>query len=473
MEFFFAIVFLMVYYIRPQDWVPGMAGAEIIRPIIALWLFAIVLGRSRNSPLPGFLRTPHDWILVSYLAYIVFFGGASVFEAAPMLAFYGLTVQSLTTWPRLLKYLKFWTLALFLISALGVSSLYGFDPTNAQDNQFTQLGRLAIGTWLHDNPNSLGHSVIVVIPAALILYFWRGKFLDRFIMFPLLAAVAFYCAWLTQSKGAYLVGAAVLVLALILGKPRWLQILALSAALVVGVSALSFLPRMADMNNLSADEGVQGRLLAWEMAKSTEEHNHTGIGWREFVAYIPWKEGNQYLIIPKGTHSSYIQVAADLGRYGLFLYIAGLWCALHTLIVFKTSDTAQERCRRVLLVFLVANLISGWMINRQYHTEYFLLIASSAALHRLRKGEELAEAAATASPDTNARPEPAEILGQLPKKLRSAWAQRETPAFTVSKGTLPNRLKPLWNRFGAFDIGLSAAITWLTFLTWDYVLKNL
>jgi len=479
MEFFFAIVFLLVYYLRPQDWVPGMAGMELVRPIVALWLFSIVLGRSRNSPLTGFVRTPHDVILLAYLAYIVFFGGASLMEAAPMLAFYALTLQSVNTWPRLLKYLKYWTGALFLIALTGVLSFYGIDPTGAQDNEFTQLGRLAIGTWLHDNPNALGHSIIVVIPASLVLYFWKGNMANRFLVFPLFAGIAFYCAWHTQSKGAYLAGASVLVVALILGKPRWLQIIALSATLIVGVSALSFLPRMADMNNLRADEGVQGRLLAWEMAKTAEERDNTGVGWRQFIAYIPWKQGNQTLIVPKGTHSSYIQIAADLGRYGLFLYLAGLWCALHTLIVFKSTEPDQERCRRVLLVFLVANLISGWMINRQYHTEYFLLIATSAALHRLKKGEEVA-VEEPAKPGETASPAPKSIsaaalsaLSALPKSVKAAWERKENPAFSLAKRAAFPLGKPLWNRFGFLDFGLSAVMTWLTFLTWDYVLKNL
>jgi hypothetical protein len=479
MEFFFAIVFLLVYYIRPQDWVPGMAGAEIIRPIVALWLFSIVLARSRNSPLIGFLRTPHDVIICAYLAYIVFFGGAPVMETVPMLAFYALTVQSLNTWPRLLKYLKIWTLALFLISLLGVLSFYGFDPTGAQANAFTQMGRLAIGTWLHDNPNALGHSIVVVIPASFVLYFWKENMAKRFLIFPLFSFIAFYCAWQTQSKGAYLVGASALIIAMILGKPKWLQAIVLSATLIVGVSALSFLPRMSDMNNLRADEGVQGRLLAWEMAKTAEEQDHTGIGWRQFIAYIPWKEGNKTLIVPKGTHSSYIQVAADLGRYGLFFYLAGIWCAFHTLLFFKTTDPDQERCRRVLLVFLIANLISGWMINRSYHTEYFLLIAASAAMHRLKKSEELPVTAPEPAPiPASATPAPMtasalSALTKLPASVRAAWERKERPAFSLEKGSSSQLGRPFWNRFGIFDFGLSMVMTWLTFATWDYVLKNL
>lgn len=477
MEFLFAILFLLVYYLRPQDWVPGMAGVQIVQPLALFWILALLVGRSRPSPLSGLFRTPHDWVLVAYLLYIVWFANGSLSGVLPFLAFYLLTVQSVNTWSRMLGYLTAWNGSLFAVAALGVLSTVGFDPTGAQENEFTQSGRLALGTWLHDNPNSLGHSIVVVLPAAYLLLFWKGSMTGRLLWFPLFAGAAFYCAWLTQSKGAYLVGGTLVVLAFILGKPKWLQITAIAAALVVGVSALSFLPRMSDMNNLRGDEGVQGRLLAWEMAKTAEENHPTGVGWQEFIALIPWKEGNYYLIVPKATHSSYVQVGADLGRYGLFLYLAGIWCCLHTLLVFKSSDNTQERCRRVLLVLVLANVISGWMINRQYHTEYFLLIAATAALHRLKKAEEFAsaqdEVAVPSAPDRpSGTSKPVLLLRESAETLQDAWRQPATPAFVPAHP--PSRLRnPLWNRFGVLDLATCLGLTWLTFWTWDYILKNL
>ncbi len=467
MEFFFAVLFLLIYYIRPQDWVPGMAGFELVRPVVGLWLITLLIGKSRPSPLAGFARTPHDWIMMSYLGYIVFFGGGTIMGVIPLLAFYILTVHSVNSWPRMLRYLTFWNGALVTIALIGVLSTVGFDLTGAQENFYTQLGRLAIGTWLHDNPNALAHSVVVAIPGCFLLYFWKGSMAKRFVIFPAMAAIVFYCAWMTQSKGGYLVGAPLVVLTFVIGKPKWLQLTAISAALIIGVSALSFLPRMSDMNNLRADEGVQGRLLAWEMAKTAEENHHTGVGWRQFIAMIPWQEGNRFLIVPKGTHSSYVQVGADLGRYGLFLYLAGIWCALHTLLAFKSSDTTQERCRRILLVFVIANLISGWMINRQYHTEYFLLIAAAAAMHRLAKAEEQTTEASVSAEENS--PNGRELP---PKQVKRAWENRNTPAFQPrADRTIP--VKPLWNRFGLLDLTICVGLTWLTLWTWDYVLKNI
>lgn len=477
MEFFFAILFLLFYYIRPQDWVPGLEGAELIKPIIGAWLLVLVASRSRPSPLSGILRTPHDWIMILYLGFIVFFADGSIMAVLPFLAFYLLTVQSVNSWPRLLSYLKYWNGALITLAAAGVLSYYGIDPTGAQDLWYTEMGRLAIGTWMHDNPNALGHSIVVAIPLSFVLFFWKGSAISRFLVFPLIAATVFYCAWETQSKGAYLIGGALVVLAFILGKPKWLQVTAISAALIVGVSALSFLPRMSEMGDLSADEGVQGRLLAWEMARTTVERNEFGVGWNKFIAHIQWKEGNRTLIIPKATHSSYVQVAADLGKWGLFLYLAGIWACIHTLLLTKTTNIAEERCRRALMVVVIANVLSGWMINREYHTEYFLMIAVTAAMHRLRKGDELAVVESRQTPpDSSLSPgstkDPAAAVPIL-ATVKEAWENRAPLAFEPETAGEVVARKPLWNRFGLFDLGCSAALTWLTFQAWDYFMRSI
>jgi len=468
MEFFFAVFFLLFYYIRPQDWIPSLSGVGLIKPIIALWFFALVAVRSRPSPLPGLARTPHDWAMFAYLAYIVFFADAGIMAVLPLLSFYMLTVQSLNTWDRLKRYLKFWNGALIVIASFAVLTKFGIDITSAENNHFTQMGRMAINTWLHDNPNALGHSVVVAIPASYLLYFWKQGFTSRWVVFPILAGIAFYCAWLTQSKGAYLVGGATVVMAFVIGKPKWLQAIALSAAILGGIPALSFLPRMSEMGDLRSDEGVQGRLLAWEMAKTAEGNNPTGVGWNQFVAYIPWVEGTNHMIVTKATHSSYVQIGADLGRYGLFLYIAAIWCAVHTLLVTKSADDTQERCRRVLLIFLIANVVSGWMINRQYHTEYFLLIAGAAAMHRLRKAEELAKLGTPEETDEKPGLSPKTLV----EELRKAWTRKETPAFIARPSESLQKSKPLWHRFGSLDLACSVGLTWLTLRLWTYVLEN-
>ena len=477
MEFFFAVFFLLFYYLRPQDWVPGFIGLNIVKPIIAIWLGALFAGRSLPSPLPGVLRTPHDWLILSYFVYVVWNAPDSTetFKGfLPLVAFFALTVQSLNSWTRLQTYLKWWTIALAVLALLGVLIPLGIDPTGGKDYTM-QFGRLALGTWLHDNPNALGHSVIVAVPASYFVFFWRGNAFGRWVVFPIITAIACWCVYLTESKGSFLVGGALVASIFIVGRPRIVQIAALATAMVLGVGALSFLPRMSQMSDLSAEQGVQGRLMTWEVARTESKLHATGAGWKQFVALIDVKgwDGEMIYDMPKATHSSYVQIAADLGRYGLFFYLAGFWCVFRTLLKFRPADETEDRCRRVLWVLLISTLISGWMINREYHTEYFLLVAAAGALHRLAKGRELellnaasSEVPKSESPET-----------QSPELIPSSEPVREigSSALSISDSTVKEGLpaKPLWNRFGLLDFGACIGLTWLTFWVWDYILENI
>ncbi|QTN31996.1 O-antigen ligase family protein [Akkermansiaceae bacterium] len=470
MEFVLAVFFLLFYFLRPQDWMPGLIGLTLIKPIIAVWLGVLLANRSLASPLPGVLRTPHDWVMLTYLVYVVFTAPNSMSSLTgflPLVAFYALTVQSLNSWQRLLSYLRWWTIALVILALMAVLIPYGIDITGGKGYTERFVGRLSLGTWLHNNPNALAHSAVVAIPVSYLLFFWRGTSLGKWLLFPLCAGLAYWCVYQTESKGAFLVGGIILVSVFVIGRPKYVQIGALVVALTLGVGALNFLPRMSQMGDLSSDEGVQGRLLAWDMARGISKTRATGAGWQEFVALIDWKEGNTTIHdIPKATHSSYVQVGADLGRYGLLIYVAGLWCALHTLLRFRPADDDQDRCRRILGVLLLATAVSGWMINRQYHAEYFLLIAAVAALHRLRKGEELAKE----TPDPSPEADVANLSGGLPP-LRVASAQ--TPAFSTRKDDAEAPEKPFWNRLGVIDVVACIALTSLVFWVWDYILINI
>lgn len=476
MEFFFAVFFLLFYYLRPQDWVPGLIGLNLVKPIIFAWLVVILAGRSRISSFPGILKTPHDWIILTYYVYVVWTAPdlmAALKGFLPYVAFYFLTVQSLNTWPRLISYFKWWAIALVVLAVFAVLIPLGVDLTGGQEVTDTMEGRLSLGTWQHNNPNALGHTVIVLIPASYFLFFWRGTVLGRLVVFPIIAALAFWCVYLTESKGAFTVGGIMVVSLCIVGRPWFVKIGAIVIALTVGIGALSFLPRMSQMSDLSSDEGVQGRLMAWEMARGISETHATGVGWDQFTAIIPWKEGNRVLYVPKATHSSYVQIGADLGRYGLFIYLASLWCVAHTLLSFRPRNDIEDRCRRLLWILLISTLASGWMINRQYHTEHFLLLAAAAALHRLRKGEEV-----VISPNPNTLSLDTELSNT--QTAEQVFEPASHGGITAVNSVLPDNadndeqpVKLLWNKFGLLDIGICIGLTWLTFWVWDYILKNI
>lgn len=494
MELRLAIFFVFLYYIRPQDWVAGMAGFNIMRPMIAIWFLAMWSNRERTEP-RRVMVTPHDWLMLIYMGYVVWTSPDSngTFKGFfPLVVFYAFTVQSLTSWEAVLSYLKGWNYMLLGLAGMAVASLYGFDLTGAAFFTEQNLGRLCIGTWMHDNPNALGHSVIAILPLSFLLYFWRGNFMGRFVIFPAHCALAFYCVYETESKGAFLVGGGLFVLLFVVGRPLIVKLFAVAFAATMGVSALAFLPRMSDMGNLRADEGVQGRLMAWEIARTTVDSYATGVGWKQFVAYINWFGVTE----KKATHAAYVKVAADLGIYGLALYLAGIWASFRSAVSvfrFTREDETQERCRRIVLVLIAGYVASSWMINREYHTEYFLIIALAGALHRLSLQQEADEA----EEDEHEEKENAEALDQavgeavdgdvtvdaprgavpvpVPAPGVRVVGERVLPALpdlpTEEEAAPPQ--KKLWNRLAWSDVAACAALTWLVIYVWDYILKNL
>jgi hypothetical protein len=464
-SFRFALLFLAIYYIRPQDWVPGLAGFNIVRPIMLLWIVALVVGRSR-SPLQGWLRTPHDWAMLFLYSYVAWNAPSEAGAKMGMLSlvvFYYLTTHALSTWERVLGYLKVWNVLLLILAAFGVLLTLGLDITKGQEMTDYYQGRVSLGTWMANNPNALGHTVVVAIPLSYLLYFWRGSATGRLILFPLCVALVGWCAWETESKGAFLVGGILSAMLFVVGRPRWMQIFVIIASFSVGMGALKFLPRMEKMGDLRSDDGVQGRLMAWEMAQTAMELNPTGVGWRQFVALVDWQDGNYWHYAdPKSTHSSIVQIGADLGKYGLFIWLLVIWTGLRTLIFFKARNDTEERCRRATMLMLTAYLISGWMINREYHTEYYLLVALAASIHRLNIARSLESYRVETENAPAISPWSVPIINYINQPERANESIRAQ-----------SKARHLWNKINLVDITMAIIATWTVIEIWDYILKNL
>lgn len=461
--------FLFLYFIRPQDWMGGLIGVNIIKPLILIWIAALMV-RKEKSPVRGLLSTPHDWVILIYFSYVVWNAPDSTdaFKSfLPVVIFYVFTVQSLTDWTRVFTFLKTWNFMVVTVAAIGVASLYGLDLTGAKDMTAQNFGRLAIGTWMCDNPNALAHTVVVAIPLSYFLFFWRGGVNGRTVYFPACAVLVAMCMFYTESKGSFLVGGGLVVLIFVIGRPLAIKLFAISTAAVLGVSSLSFLPRMSTMGSLNSEEGVMGRLMAWRIARDVLDTKSTGEGWQQFVAMINW-EGE---LIPKSTHSSYVHVGADLGLYGLFLFVAGLWAAGRTMVVvypITLVDDVRERCRRSGLVLLSAYAVSSWMINRQYHTEYFLLIAVAAAMHRLCQAEVVLAKAESADV---VQSEEVSANVSLSMQVKDDQCLPAVAVSEVEGDAEENR--PFWRRLDLIDLAGCVGLTWLVLAIWDYVLETM
>lgn len=461
-----ALLFLALYYIRPQDWVPGMAGFNIIRPVMLMWGMAM-LGEGIQSPLRGFFRTPHDWAMLIFYGYVVWTAPAQAGAGMGLFSvviFYYLTTQSLSSWRKLLGYLRVWTWLLIIIALFGVLQTVGVDITGGREITEFGRGRLALGTWTCNNANALGHTVAAAMPLSYLMLFWRSSLFSRIVLFPAAITVIVACAWHTQSKGSFLVGAGLSVLIFVVGRPKWVQILVLAAAMTGGVGALSFMPRMKSMDNLRSEEGVVGRLMAWENAHQTMDRNTTGAGWRQFESWISFVDkSGRFVTEPKSTHSSYVQIGADLGRPGIYLWLLILFCTFRCVAFYKSEDDVQERCRRSVLLILIAYMISSWMINREYHTEYYLIAAIGAAFHRLVIANSIRPVSKAGAED-EVEAAPKNLEWKLPAYEQASW---------LNPGDATTVTRKLWMSLDWKDFLAAGVGTWVVLYIWDYVLRSL
>jgi len=476
-----AVIFLFVYFVRPQDWVPGLSGFNIVRPIMALGLISLFIREPRITR-KEFFSTPIDYLLVVFLLYIAFtaedFVG-TVKELFPFFAFYFVTKLALTDSTKLARYLGYWLFCLVLIAIAGLLTNAGVDFTHASDRIAKFNNRLVVNTWLLNNPNSLGHAVILGLPLSYLLLWWKRHPGAKLLAIGC-SALAFQCAYYTESKGAFLVGAATLVASFTFGRPIFFQIIIFVIAGTIGVGGLMFLPRMTEMNNLRADEGVLGRLMAWEAAKTAYENNPTGVGWKQFIAVLKW-EGET---LTKATHSSFVKVGADLGRPGLFLYLCMLCCGLRALFQYKGLDEDAERCRRSIFLLVASIFASGWLIDHPYHTEYFLILAAASAyMHlslRLREpasAPELDEAATTA-PQTQPLLQITANLSNSPatvgNALQAETDERFVPGLQPPRKETTSNRKSFWQRYSIIiDLLLGYVALKAVLWFWSYILETL
>ena len=166
MDFVSVILFLVIYYIRPHEWIHPLA---ILQPVKLVMAFALVAMFTRRGgvTLRDMFRTPHDWMMLFYFLWIVGSSG-SVFETVKnsysLYIFYLVAVQAFTSTERIQRFLNWWAIMILIVAGMAVMSEYGFDLTGSYDITHNIMkDRLVLNTSIFDNPNALGHSITPVV----------------------------------------------------------------------------------------------------------------------------------------------------------------------------------------------------------------------------------------------------------------------------------------------------------------------
>lgn len=463
MDFFAVIAFLVIYYVRPHEWIAGVALLRPVTLTVAVGLFALVT-RESGIRLKHLFRTPHDWLMLFHFLWMAYASppwSATVGATYSLFIFYIMIVQTLTNFERIREFLGWWAGAIFIIAALAVASEFGFDPMggNYLVHNTRLEGRLILNTSLFDNPNALGHSVVPLLGMLYLLLVWKRGVLS--IKTSLVtASIPLYCIYLTQSKGSYISGFVTLITTLNFRRPRIVQVLIVVGAMTFGMAGMKMLPRMSELGRGPDDreEGIEGRIQAWEYAMGCLE-NGVLIGYKQFI-------GSFYNIygFAKASHSSYVQVAAELGYPGLCLFVSSLFLCLKTLSKAETRSLEEERVRRVLFVLLFSFVTSGWMVDFAYRATYFMIVGAVAAFHRLYlipPSDRPTEAAPAVKEDQE------EDVIQVDFGDTSGVTEDDEPEIQDATFT------PIWNRFRLTDIPLFIILTYITKKFWEFMMTKI
>ena len=506
MDLVTVVLFLILYYLRPQEWLGIFATIHFVQ-ILMLSGLATLFFREQGFRLRDLFRTPHDWAVFAFWLWIVV-SAPHPWEAfkqnANLYIFYIIIVQALRSVPRLRIFALWWTLLIVIVALLALASKWGFDPLESLEiTNTTMRGRLILNLSIFNNPNGLGHSVVPVIPMLYYYFIWKRPVVSRVIGMGLLV-IPLYCIYLTLSKGAFLCAGITILATMAFGRPKGVQALILAAAFLFGTAALWTLPRMNELDKAKSDEAIQGRVAAFKHGYELLQTLTKGVGKGEWgkdpyiTSYIPvllpgrstGQDGKgrtvlQAIHYSKAPHSSYVCIGAELGKPGLFLFLGVLYCCLRTTITARTENTEEERIRRILFVLVISYIVSSWMVDFEYRPTFFMFTAAIAALHRHLLGllEEKEKPAEEPESDPalpiwrtpQLLPQPA--LAGMPSESSLARDLLPAESTHVSSFATPLstqfRIAFNWNRLGWFDLFLITILTAATIRFWAYIMLRM
>ncbi len=486
MDFTCIVLFLALYYLKPQEWTSLFATIHFVQLTMLASLSTLIF-RERTLKARDFFRTPQDWAVYGFFLWMVI-SSIEPFdiletEVLNRLLFYVVTVQTIYSLTRLNRFLGWWTLFLVIIAILALAGEFFWDPLGSYEiTHYIMKDRLVLNISTVNNPNALAHGLAPGL--AMLYYFTIWK---RPVFFKVLGGIGIalitYAIYLTVSKGGYLVTAATIMAMLTFGRPKSAQIVIATVLILAGSSILYQLPRMTDLKNTKAEGGIQGRVASFTHGYHYYKTYVGGVGMNQFM-----KRQLSEFHLSKAPHSVYNCIGSQQGIVGMFLFLLIMWSNLRTLVFMKTQSVEQERARRVLFALVISYAVSGWMVDFAYRPSFFLFTAAISVMHRLfclsqevepeSKGFSLAwkkqpMEAAIALPNPTAQLVAIPAGPKLPYMTLMQAGNQHAWLRTESSQTPMDPPKKTHQGFSLLDIGATLVALKLVEMIWVYSINHM
>lgn len=253
----------------------------------------------------------------------------------------------------------------FLVAAYGISQLLrgATSTTKWIDESFNEDISLRVFSTL-DNPNVLSEYLLLVIPlgAAVTL---TGKNVNARIAAGAATLVMIAAMVFTYSRGGWLGLILSVIVFLVIMDVRFIPIGLLAAVVLFFFLPETILSRFASIGNLS-DTSTNYRVSIWiGTVAMLKDYWLTGVGTGIEAFRNIYPVYSQHSALAQHSHSLYLQILAEMGVSGGFVFLGVICCTVR-----RCASRIRSGCDRALKIRLAAILsgLAGFML--QSATDY-------------------------------------------------------------------------------------------------------
>jgi hypothetical protein len=383
MGYFVLVLTIIVYLIRPAEWIPALYfnWNMMLNAMGLLVMMATAFNQNRKFTYDRstlFLL----WFVASMLLSNIFNGQFSTIstylsQVVSTIIIFVLTQTAITKGKQVDNFILviigltlFICFQCYLQVTMG-ANWGGLEPysrgiiasIDPETGTSTQRELQVIWYGILQDPNDLGMLLIAFMPYAMNRIFYQGLTFSRKIFWLITILILGYTVILTNSRGS--------MLSLIGGLACFYIIKKRSMAgyVIAGLMALALLAiapsRMGELG--SGDHSAMGRVYAWILALELLAMNPIfGIGAKHFLDF-------HYLT----THNSYVLAMVENGIVGFIGYFGLIALSVYTMVKVAYSLNDEKRSTEVIALVsgMMGILISIFFISRTYVLLPFLYIA--------------------------------------------------------------------------------------------------
>ncbi len=369
--FILSLLYLALTIVRPQDYLPALAGIPLLPGVIGLAFLAWAISGKKRLDAPQFLLLP-VFLLVGMVSMVAnhWAGGAIEFlvRFGPIVIAFFVLAAACTTQRHVTIAMTVFVLCAAVLAAHSIqqanTGVGWTGMTIGEDGRVRYVG-------IFNDPNDLGLLFVATLPMAIFLS-GLGGFLRR-VLWLTAAALLLYGIYLTNSRGAML--AVLVVGGIFIWRRR-----GMFTAGVLGVAGLLVMRILSSrMQELDPDESSAfGRVDAWyEGIHMFFSNPLLGVGPGNFTDY------NQLT-----AHNSWVLVLAETGFVGYTLWLAfvvyGFWMMVNVMRYQPDAVAAPDQERLLqgersmaftLLLSQYGLFAAAFFLSRSYTVVMYLLIA--------------------------------------------------------------------------------------------------